>query len=307
MARHPLGLGPSLSLVLACACWAFGTVIAKDWLAAVPPITFFVVQLVPSAVALWLLVLARGIGRVRWRGLLPLALIGWINPGLSYTLSMLGLARTTASVTTLLWAAEPALILIMAWLLLREAITARLLLLTAVAGGGVLLVTGLGSGGDPIAGSPVGAALILGGVLCCALYTVLSRRIAASIDPLFTVALQQTVGLVWALAIWPIELALLPAGQPLGLSTASLAGGAISGLLYYAAAFWFYLGALKSAPATTAGLFLNLTPLFGVAAAHLFLGERLASSQWIGAVAILAAVVALFAWSAPTKSPEPAG
>lgn len=302
MARHSLGLAPSLSLVAACACWAVATVIAKDLLATVPPLTVFVIQLLPGTALLWLLVLMRGLGRQSWRGLLQLALIGLLNPGLSYTLSMLGLARTTASVATLLWAAEPALILVLAWLILRETITPRLLLLTAVAGAAVLLVTGLASGGAPVAGSPAGAALILGGVLCCALYTVLSRRIAATIDPLFTVALQQTVGLAWALAIWPIELEGSAADALLALSPSSLAGAAISGLLYYAAAFWFYLRALQSVPAMTAGLFLNLTPVFGVAIAHVALGERLAESQWIGAAAILIAVVALLAWSPPAKA-----
>lgn len=303
MARHPLGLVPSLQLIAACACWAVATVIAKDLLGTVPPLTVFVLQLLPGTALLWLFVLMRGVRRQSWRGLAQLALIGLLNPGLSYTLSMLGLARTTASVATLLWATEPALILVMAGLILREAITARLLVLTGVAGAGVLLVTGLASGGEPIAGSPAGAALILGGVVCCALYTVLSRRIAASIDPLFTVALQQTVGLAWALAIWPIELEGSAADALLAIPAAGLASAAISGLLYYAAAFWFYLRALQSVPATTAGLFLNLTPVFGVAIAHLALGERLASSQWIGAAAILVAVAALLAWSAPAKAP----
>jgi drug/metabolite transporter (DMT)-like permease len=302
MARHPLGLAPSLSLVIACLCWAVATVVSRHFLATVPPIAFFVVQLLPSVTALWLLVLARGIGRVSRRGIGPLLLLGLVNPGLSYSLSMLGLARTTASVATLLWAAEPALILVMAWLLLKEAITLRLLLMTATAIGGVLLVTGLASGDAPIAGSLSGAALILAGVLCCALYTVLSRRIAARIDPLFTVALQQTVGLGFALAIWPIELYGGSGDIASLLSPAILAGGAVAGLLYYAAAFWFYLRALAAVPASTAGLFLNLTPVFGVAIAHLFLGERLDAVQWLGAAAILGAVVAILL---PTRAGLP--
>jgi len=293
MARQSPGLAPGLSLVLACLCWAVATVVSRHFLVSVPPIAFFVVQLVPSAVALWLLVLARGLSRLSWRGVGPLLLIGLINPGLSYSLSMLGLARTTASVATLLWAAEPALILVMAWLLLKEAITLRLLLMTAAAIGGVVLVTGLAEGSGSLTGSLAGAALILAGVLCCALYTVLSRRIAADIDPLFTVALQQTAGLGFALAIWPIEF-IGGAGDFRALLTPTiLAGGAVAGLLYYAAAFWFYLRALAAVPASTAGLFLNLTPVFGVAIAHLFLGERLTAVQWLGAAAILGAVVGI--------------
>ena len=227
MARHSHGLPPSASLILACALWAIATVISKDLLASVPPITFFVIQLIPSTLVLWVLVLVNGVQREHLTGLLPLALLGWLNPGLSYTLSMLGLTRTTASVATLLWAAEPTLIVAMAWFVLREAITIRLLVLIATAACGVLLVTGIADKGQSLTDSGYGVVLILGGVLCCALYTVLSRRIASRIDPLFTVAIQQTVGLVWALAIWQLEHGAGINGV-LALSQRDLVGGAIS-------------------------------------------------------------------------------
>jgi drug/metabolite transporter (DMT)-like permease len=205
MARHSLGLAPSVSLVLASAFWAVGTVISKELLTSLPPVAFLVLQLAPSVIVLWLLVVAKGMPSVRWCEVLPIAALGWLNPGLSYTLSMLGLTQTSASVATLLWAAEPALIVALAWLVLRESITARLLCLTATAGCGVLLVSGVLDLETVADGGGYGAALILGGVLCCALYTVLSRRIVTTADPLFIVALQQTVGLIWAAAIWPLE------------------------------------------------------------------------------------------------------
>ena len=45
----------------------------KDLLASVPPITFLLIQLVPSVCVLWVLVLATG--TVRWHGVIPLALL----------------------------------------------------------------------------------------------------------------------------------------------------------------------------------------------------------------------------------------
>ncbi len=294
MARYSFGISPRASLVLASALWAVATVISKELLVAVPPITFLVIQLSVSVAALWLLILLMGTSATtRWRELLPLAAIGLLNPGLSYTLSMLGLARTTASAATLLWAAEPILIVAMAWLLLREAITLALVVLTATAACGVLLVSGILGSGEAVEGSGYGAALILGGVLCCALYTVLSRKIAINVDPLLAVALQQTAGLLWAVALWPFELQGVAADRALSLSPGELVGAAVSGLMYYAAAFWLYLNGLRSVPASTAGMFINLTPVFGVATAYVFLGERLTGMQWVGAVIILVSVVTL--------------
>jgi drug/metabolite transporter (DMT)-like permease len=122
------------------------------------------------------------------------------------------------------------------------------------------------------------------------------------VDPPLTVALQLTMGLIWAVAIWPLELRGSPVGYVVALSPGELAGGAISGLMYYAAAFWFYLKALRSVRASVAGGFLNLTPLFAIAIAYVFLGERLTQSQWVGAVTILLSVFALLTWSAPPRA-----
>lgn len=300
MARTFPGLAPTVSLTLACALWGVATVIAKSLLGTAPPITFLVMQLVPSVVLLWLLVAARGVRSVRWNGVGAVALLGLLNPGLSYMLSMLGLTMTSASVATLLWAAEPALIVATAWLLLREKVSARFLAVLAAAGGGVLLVSGVADSGGLAGATGQGAALILAGVLCCALYTVLSRKIIAAIDPLPAVALQQTVGLAWAVALWPLELSRV---EPFALSAGQVAAAALTGLMYYAAAFWLYLNALRSVTATTAGIFLNLTPVFGVATALIFLGERLAPSQWLGAAVILGAVMALLVRGAVDSRP----
>jgi drug/metabolite transporter (DMT)-like permease len=302
MARYSFGIPPTASLILASALWAVATVISKKLLASVSPITFLVIQLAPSVSVLWVLVLAKGMRPVKWRTLLPLTALGWLNPGLSYTLSMLGLTRTTASVATLLWAAEPALIVGMAWLVLREPLTGRLVALTATAACGVLLVSGVVVDAGSGAGDEYGTALILAGVLCCSLYTVLTRGATSVVDPLLTVALQLTMGLIWAVAIWPLELRGNPVGYVLALSPGELAGGAISGLMYYAAAFWFYVKALRSIRASVAGGFLNLTPLFAIATAYIFLGERLTQSQWIGAMAILLSVFALLTWSASPRA-----
>ena len=121
------------------------------------------------------------------------------------------------------------------------------------------------------------------------------------------VALQQTAALAWALLIWPIELGRgsLPALADVGPEVWGWA--AASGVVYYGLAFWFYLSGLKQAPASLAGLFLNLIPIFGVGGAYLFLGERLAAAQWAGAALILGSVVSLLRLHHPQAAPARAG
>jgi drug/metabolite transporter (DMT)-like permease len=280
------------SLLLAAACWGFATVMTKGALASVPPLTLLVVQLTVSVVLLWGLLATQGVRLPRGREIAQWGLIGVLNPGIAYTFGLLGLTLTTASMSTLIWAVEPILILGLAWLILCERLTRPLIALSALAIAGVILVVGITPDVGPDS-SVLGNLLVLAGVFCCALYTVLTRRAGAHADPLLVVALQQTFAMAWALLIWPIELL-----NGSGVDLAAITPGAwfwaaASGIFYYALAFWFYVTGLKNMPASLAGLFLNLIPIFGVSGAYLFLGERLGIVQWLGAVLILVAVFSI--------------
>lgn len=298
MVRQSSWLTPSVSLLIACAFWGAGTVISKELLGSVPPVLFLIIQLTPSAAILWVITASRKVTLPRGRMLLAVLALGWLNPGVSYTLSMLGLVHTTASAATLMWAAEPALIIVLAWIFLRENITLKTIGLTAAAAAGVIFASGIASQGISLEGQAYGAILILLGVLCCAIYTVAARGIAADLDALAIITIQQTVGLVWVLAIWPTEWRGSALDELRRLSGAELAGGLISGLMYHALAFWFYLNGLRSMPASRAGNFLNLVPVFGVMLAFVFLGERMSTAQWAGAVLILTSVMSLQALAA---------
>jgi drug/metabolite transporter (DMT)-like permease len=281
-----------LAMILAAACWGAGAVMSKGILDYLPPLTLLVVQLLASLAFLWTVIAIQRIRVPLGRETLRLSLIGLLNPGLAYTFSLLGLSLTTASMSALLWAAEPILILGLAWFILHERLTRPLLACSLLAIMGVFLVIGVNANIDN-SGSFSGNLLILAGVLCCSLYTVLTRRDAASLDPVLLVALQQTAALFWALLIWPLE---LWSGEMVSLTAISSNvwfWAVTSGIVYYALAFWFYIIGLKRIPASLAGLFLNLIPIFAVGGAYLFLGERLTAVQWAGAALILVAVMAM--------------
>jgi drug/metabolite transporter (DMT)-like permease len=295
------GISPVALLVVASAFWGIATVISKGVLASVRPVDFLVAQLAPSVVVLWVIALSTGARLGSKRGSVPILLLGCLNPGLSYTFSILGLSRTTASVASLLWAAEPALIVAMAWFLLGERPGARLIVATASAALGMLLVIGLASD-TSAAADGWGYCLVLAGVICCAIYTVLSRRLVTSADPLLIVTMQQSAGLGWVVVI----LCLMPAGPGHSMAMLSLTewvGATVSGLMYYAAAFWCYLIGLRSLSASVAGGSLNLIPVFAIGTAHVALGEHLDRTQWIGAITILLSVLAVLLPGGPRWQP----
>jgi drug/metabolite transporter (DMT)-like permease len=292
MTKHTSNRGYVIGLILAAACWGVGAVMSKYTLGQVPPLTLLVLQLAVSAVLLWVVVAAQRIPVPFTRSTVRLSLIGILNPGLAYTFSLLGLTQTTASMSALLWAAEPILIIGFAWLILCERVTWPLVACAALAIAGVAVVAGLDISGGAGA-SLLGNLLIVVGVCCCALYTVVTRRMVATSSPLLIVALQQTAALLWALLIWPVEFWHDGMTNLASIPLSFWIWGAAGGLVYYALAFWFYLVGLQQAPASLAAVFLNLIPIFGVTSAYLVLGERLTLAQWVGAAIILAAVTAI--------------
>jgi probable blue pigment (indigoidine) exporter len=279
-------------LTLAAVCWGLGTVISKAALAELPPVTLLAVQLLVSLLVLMALM---RVSRIPLRGVVPplLGRLGLLNPGIAYALSLLGLATITASVSVLLWALEPLLILVLAVIVLHERLTPFVVLLSAGAVVGIALVVY-----DPsrIDAQIVGVGLTLAGIGCCALYTVLTRRSIPDAEETSQVVLVQqgyglAVALVLVVAVWLIG------GQigPSTISVSSVASAVLSGALYYAGAYWLYLGALRRVPASIASSTFYLIPIVGVTAGALLLGERLGVSQWVGAAIVLASVLGILA------------
>ncbi len=280
-------------MMLAAACWGFATVMSKGVLAYIPPLTLLVVQLTASTASLWIVIFA---GRVRIhldRQILWPALFGLLEPGFDHTLGLIGLTLTTASMSTLIWDVEPIIIIGLALVILREHLSWPLLTFSVIAISGVVLVAGVNTNmhGNNVL---IGNLLILAGVFCCSLYTVLTRRVVSTLDTLPLVALQQTVAWVWALAIWPTELMRGTIQNLLTISPSIWGWAMVSGIVYYALAYWFYISGLKKTPASFAGFYFNLIPIFGVTGAYLFLGERLVALQWLGAILILFSVGNIF-------------
>jgi drug/metabolite transporter (DMT)-like permease len=272
--------------VLAAACWGLGTVVSKQAVAEIAPLTLLPVQLASSVLLLLLVTRLRREPLPAGREGRLLGRLGLLNPGLAYALSLLGLTGITASLAVLLWAGEPILILLLAAAVLGDRIGPSIVLSTIAAVGGLTLVVL-----DPAAsGSAVGIGLTVAGVVVCAVYTVLTRRWLLGTDATFGVVLAQQVH---ALALSVVLLAgLLAAGQPMlpaHVSAAALLSAVISGLLYYAFAYSFYISALRRVRASIAAASFYLIPVFGLAGAWVT-GERLQPVQWLGAAIVLGAV-----------------
>lgn len=278
---------PQLALIGAAASWALGAVISKRALEEIAPVMLLPIQLGVSVAFL---------GIARWKRhlvqpgqLTRLRLLGVLNPGASYFLSLLGLTMVTVSVSVLLWALEPLLILGMSAWLLRERISRRTVILSTVALAGAGLVV-FQPGGDA---DLLGVILTLAGVACCAVYTVFAKRVMTGVQEesdLSIVRVQQVAALAFAVVLLILFIPIFHPGSLLNVSPIAWGSAVLSGVLYYAVAFWLYVGGLRYLEASAAGLYLNLIPVFGIVAGQILLQEDLSYRQWWGAALVVTSV-----------------
>ncbi len=288
-------VAPSVSLVAAAACWGTAAVISKRAVDEIDPLTLLPIELMVSVIVLAIVASVRHVRLGDVRHVRFTAALGVLNPGLSYALSLAGLARVTASTSVLLWAVEPVLIIAFAYLLFRQRVSRSLALFAGMALAGVVLIVFRGGGGVDM----VGVVLTVAGVAACALYTVLSSRLTLD-NTVAVVTTQQAAALLFAVVLFA---GTIPFGSPQSLGSVSAAGwisAVVAGALYYGVAFCFYLAGLKRVSPGYAGLFITLVPLFGVSVSAAFLGERLSERQWVGAAMIIVAITLAAALQART-------
>jgi drug/metabolite transporter (DMT)-like permease len=154
------------ALILAATCWGLGTVVSKSALDEIPPLTLLPIQLTASLVVL-------GILMRRQRDPVPehRVVAAW-SPRPPQSRARLRpepdrAHHITASLSVLLWALEPLMILFLAGVFLHERITPVFVVLSIVAVAGMVAVIDAPtlSGGQLI-----GVALTLAGIACCRVY-----------------------------------------------------------------------------------------------------------------------------------------
>ena len=306
MVRHDrIDLPAGATVVVLCALWGLQQVAVKLALAGgLAPAMQGTMRSVVAAALLCLWVAARegrpGIGRLlsvdaSWRhGLLLAALFG-----VEFLLLFSGLARTTASRAVLFLYTAPFYVAIGAHLLIPgERLGRRQVLGLGCAFLGVVAAVADGLRGG--AGSVAGDALMVGAALLWATLTVLVKAsptlqaIAPTKVLLYQLAGSAPILLAGAVALGEPA----PAPSPLAWAMLFYQCTVVAFASYLT---WYWL--IARYPAGRLAAFSFLTPLFGMAAATLLLGEP-ASAGLVAALVLVAG--GLFLVNAPPKRPASA-
>jgi drug/metabolite transporter (DMT)-like permease len=300
--RHRGGVLPLIAASVVFALW---NTAYKYALSGLPVMTALSVMLLTAAAVLWAVALVRGRQRLTQGQLRRIAVAGLIDPALSYAAIGVGLSHIDATVSAMMDGTEACFVVAFGALIARRSPGSRAVLGVLVSAAGVAVLSGTRS----LLGISPWDVLVLGGVACAGLCNVLSDRVLGDddVDPLTMTAYQMSFAALFTLPLlawqWRDGGLSGPGAHPQAWAAAAACGIAL------AAGFGLYNYAIVRVPVTTAGMVLNTLPVFGVAAAIAFLGERLTWAQAAGAAVILLAFF-LFAegeeQGAGTPVPQPA-
>ena len=271
--------------VAAATSWAVATVLTKVALAELAPLDLLGIELASSAVAMGCLLAARG-GPFLPTAWPVFALIGVLEPGLSFGLFDFGLARTGAADGAILIASQSLFGVLLARVLLGERISPLTRAAVMVGFVGSALI-GLAEAGH---GTTLGGdLLVLAASASAAAAGVGVRRMSAQADNLAATTTQ----LIAAAAVaGPLILAADLGGRSqIGSADwGHLSAAVATGLLGGAVPFLAFNLAIRELTVAHAGLILNLIPVLAAAIAVATLGERLHWPEILGGALVVGAV-----------------
>ena len=274
----------------AAILWGTGTVATFVVLdAGVSTSIFTVIEIGSSIVFLTVMSLVLGSRLPSLKKNARVGALGILEPGLAYVLMNFGLARTSVTHAALLGATEPALIALLAWLLIGSKLPRRLLLPMGTALiGTVLVVTANATGSGA---NWFGDVLVALGFVSASLYAVGSSRVVEDMKPLTVAWIQQ----IFAFAVIAPPLIFVSFAQGVGSTSSSLTWLAIPiiGITSSSLTFWLYLTSLRHVSPGTTAQFLALIPVTGFLGAVFILGEETTTTAFIGAAIVLVSLMAI--------------
>ena len=226
-----------------------------------------------------------GLTRRTWFTLIMQAVLGVF---LFRVFLFYGLRFTGAAEGGIITSSAPAFIAILSWLFLKERLGLRLgvAVVLTVLGVGILTVTDVPQSGVA-SNILLGNLLILGAVVCEALFTVLAKAASSDVPAQLTATTATVISFILFLLASVVE------SQYVGLPAVS---PSLWLLIFYYALFptalgyflWFWgVGRVSGG---TAAVFTGVLPVTAVILSYMFLGEAFRWAHLVGGLAVLLAI-----------------
>jgi drug/metabolite transporter (DMT)-like permease len=271
----------------AASIWGGMYVVSKVVLDIIPPFTLVTIRLLLGVLTLVIVLLFKGFPAISRKQVLQVLGVGFVGYGISLSLQFLGTKLSTAANGSLVTSATPAFVLLFAWLLLGEKITARRLLALFLATLGVVAVI------DPRSAqlNPdlfLGNLFLIGAAITWALYSVLVRKVTRTTDILLFSTIAFLGGLPVSVPAGAWELSRVGVGE---ITLAVVAGVLFIGIFSTALAMVLWNTAFAYVSASLASLTFFAQPVVGTLLGAFFLGEKITPLFIVGGVLIGAGLV----------------
>ena len=279
----------AITMVMAAAYWAGGTVMSRELLATFTPLTLIGVQQLSGLLFITIIVLIkREKQKLDWQ-LMKAALFGLFF-AITNILDIFGLDLTTAGKAGVIMASEPILIVLMAWLLLSQRPSRKLIFGIMIAGLGLFLISKDSLNRDTDSGL-LGDLLIVIAAGFAATYVVCSAKIINQFSAIMIMLVQQfTILIAIFIALFIMRYFGYEQQDWQLINNYDLLYASVAGIVQYGLAGWFYLIALRYLSAGTASLWFSSMPIFSLIAAYFWLGEIASVAMLIGTLLILLAI-----------------
>ncbi|MGH9870552.1 MAG: DMT family transporter [Candidatus Polarisedimenticolia bacterium] len=285
-----------IELMLVVLFWAFNVTVVKRCLGDMGPLAFNILRFGMAAVVLMALTLWwDGAPRVSRADAWRLLLLGFLGHAAYQLCFVLGLARTTATATALIFGSTPVVVGVLSRLAGHERIG------WAGAGGALLAFAGVAL---IVRGAPAGQAasshgswtgnlLVMAAVLFWSAYTVLSSDLLRRHSPLRVTALSLTAGTAMML---PVSIGPLMSQDWSAVPPIAWAGLIYSFIFALVVSYILWYRSVRAVGNLRTALYSNLVPVFGALFGVWLLDERLSAGVGMGGALVLGGIV-LSRWS----------
>jgi drug/metabolite transporter (DMT)-like permease len=284
-----------LALILSGVCWGLGFPLGKLILRELEPAHMVLLRFAIAGIAAAPFAFASAEARALFKS--PAVIAAGVLYGVAFLVQFEGLKHVSVTLAALLVGLMPALIAVCASVM-GDKVSRASWIGVAAATLGAVLIAGKPGG----AGSPLGVMLSLGSLLIFLAWLVVLKR-APQVKA--SIAMPAVTVIIAAATILPI--ALVMHGVPtLNLTPTAWISGMGVGVLstLVATAAWQY-GASRVSSAS-AGVFINIEPLFGAAVGVLAFHDHVTAALATGGVLIVAGSIAVVRGERVTAPNEPA-
>ena len=263
---------------IAPIAWGSSYFVTNHLLPAESPLWGGLLRALPAGLVVLALARRLPTGAWWWRSLV----LGVLNVGGFFVLVYVAGQRLPSSLAATLMSTSAAMMMLLAWALLRQR-PALAAVIGATAGlAGVVLM--LGADGGSV--DAWGVAASLGAMTSSSVGYILTARWGADVPALHMTAWQLLGG---SLVLLPV--AIVVEGAPPALTPGSALGFAYVGLVATALAYVCWFAGLRRLPAAAVGIVGLLNPVTGVLLGVLVAGEAFGPAQAAGIILVLVGVV----------------